>query len=97
MEGEIAIPKYRYSAFDSTYLDQYLRSNGIKTLVIVGLATNVRVESTARDGFTMDYHIVVPEDMTERTSMEAKRWSLSNIDTFWVKWLIPKTYCPPGD
>ena len=82
VEGEIIIPKCRYSGFVSTYLDQYLRSNGIKTLVIVGLATNVCVESTVRDGFMKDYYIVVPEDMTEGTTKEAKKWSLSNIDTF---------------
>ena len=82
VEGEIIIPKYRYSGFISTYFDQSLRSNGIKTLVLVGLATNVCVESTARDGFMRDYHIVVPEDMTEGTSIEAKKWSLFNINTF---------------
>ncbi len=81
-EGEIIIPKYRYSAFVSTYLDQYLRANGIKTLILVGLATNVCVESTAREGFMRDYHIIVPKDMTEGTSDEAKKWSLFNIGTF---------------
>lgn len=82
MEGDIIIPKYRYSGFVSTYLDKFLRSNGIKTLVLTGLATNVCVESTARDGFMLDYNIVVPEDLTEGTSMEAKKWSLFNINTF---------------
>ncbi|MEJ2715637.1 MAG: cysteine hydrolase [Deltaproteobacteria bacterium] len=80
--GEMILPKYKYSAFVSTYLDQFLRSNGIKTLVITGVATNVCVESTARDGFMHDYHIVVPANLTEGTSPEAKKWSLSNIDLF---------------
>jgi ureidoacrylate peracid hydrolase len=81
-EGELVIPKYRYSGFVSTYLDQYLRAAGIKTLVIMGLATNVCVESTIRDGFMRGYAIVVPADMTEGTSPEAKEWSLKTIDTF---------------
>jgi ureidoacrylate peracid hydrolase len=81
-EGEVIIPKYRYSGFVSTYFDKYLRSNAIKTLVLTGTATNVCVESTARDGFMRDYHIVVPKDMTEGTSPDAKKWSLLNIDTF---------------
>ena len=81
-EGEVIIPKYRYSGFVSTYFDKYLRANGIKTLILTGLATNVCVESTARDGFMRDYHIVVPEDMTEGTSPEAKKWSLFNMRTF---------------
>lgn len=82
MEGDIIIPKYRYSGFVSTYLDKFLRSNGIRTLVLTGLATNVCVESTAREGFMLDYNIVVPADLTEGTSMEAKKWSLFNINTF---------------
>lgn len=82
LEGEVVIPKYRYSGFVSTYLDQFLQANGIKTLVITGLATNVCVESTIRDGFMRGYAIVVPHDMTEGTSPEAKEWSLKTIDTF---------------
>ena len=82
VEGEVVIPKYRYSGFVSTYLDQYLRASGTKTLVVTGLATNVCVESTIRDGFMRGYAIVVPADMTEGTSPEAKEWSLKTIDTF---------------
>jgi ureidoacrylate peracid hydrolase len=82
LENEIVIPKYRYSGFVSTYLDRYLRANQIKTLVVTGVATNVCVESTIRDGFMRDYAIVVPRDMTEGTTPEAKEWSLKTIDTF---------------
>ena len=82
VDGEIVIPKYRYSAFISTYLDKYLRANGIKTLIATGVATNVCVESTIRDGFMLDYHIVVPKDLTEATEPGAKEWSLRNIETF---------------
>jgi len=82
LENEIVIPKYRYSGFVSTYLDRYLRANQVKTLVVSGVATNVCVESTIRDGFMRDYAIVVPRDMTEGTTPEAKEWSLKTIDTF---------------
>ena len=81
-EGDTVIPKYKYSGFISTYLDQFLRTKGIKTLIITGIATNVCVESTARDAFMRDYFAVVPSDLTEGTSTEAKKWSLSNIDGF---------------
>ena len=82
LENEIVIPKYRYSGFVSTYLDRYLMANQVKTLVVTGVATNVCVESTIRDGFMRDYAIVVPRDLTEGTSPEAKEWSLKTIDTF---------------
>ena len=79
---EMVIDKYKYSGFVSTYLDQFLRTNNIETLVITGLATNVCVESTARDAFMRDYHVVLPEDLTEGSSAEAKASSLANIAMF---------------
>lgn len=82
LENEIIIPKYSYSAFYDTYLDQYLRSNGVKTLVLTGIATNVCVEAAARDAFVRDYHVVVPRDLTEGSSPDAKEASLKNIDLF---------------
>ena len=72
----------KYLSYVSTYLDQFLGANRIKTLIITGVATNVCVESTARDGFMRDYQVVVPGDLTEGTSPEAKEWSLKNIDMF---------------
>jgi len=80
--GDVIIPKYKYSGFVSTYLDQLLRSKSINTLIITGVATNVCVESTARDGFMREYYIVIPSDLTEGTSTEAKKWSLLNLDMF---------------
>ena len=80
--GDIVIPKHKYSGFVSTYLDPFLRSKRINTLIITGLATNVCVESTARDGFMREYYIVIPSDLTEGTSREAKKWSLLNLDMF---------------
>ncbi len=81
-EGDAVIAKYKYSGFVATYLDQFLRARGVSTLIITGVATNVCIESTARDGFMREYFIVVPSDLTEATSAEAKKWSLSNIDMY---------------
>lgn len=49
--GDIVLPKPRYSGFFNTPLDSILRSRGIHHLVFTGIATNVCVESTLRDGF----------------------------------------------
>ncbi len=38
--------------------------------------------TTARDGFMRDYYVVLPRDLTEGTSPEAKEWSLRNVDLF---------------
>ena len=80
--GEIVLEKHRYSPFMGTAFDHILRAAEVKTLILAGMAANVCVESTARDGFMMDYHIVLPEDLTAGTSPEAKEMTLSNIRSF---------------
>ncbi len=79
---DIILPKHRYSAFIGTPFDAILRANGIKTLILTGVATNVCVESTGRDGFMMDYHIVVPSDLTAGVTDQVKEMSLYNLGTF---------------
>jgi ureidoacrylate peracid hydrolase len=73
------ITKHRYSAFIGTELDPLLRAQGVENLVIVGVTTNVCVESTARDGYMLDYHIIVVEDCTASYSEEPHRATLANI------------------
>jgi ureidoacrylate peracid hydrolase len=60
--NEILVTKHRYSAFWGSSIDRVLRTNGIRTVVLTGIATEVCVESTARDAFFRDYQVVVPED-----------------------------------
>jgi len=60
--GEVVIRKHRYSAFVDTKLETVLRSNGIKTVVLMGVTTNCCVESTARDAAMRDFYVVVASD-----------------------------------
>lgn len=63
-DGDIVLGKTRYSAFFNSQLDSVLRARGIRTIVFVGIATNVCVESTLRDGFHLEYFGVMLEDAT---------------------------------
>ena len=60
--NEIVLTKHRFSGFWGTSIDLILRSNGIKTLVMTGIVSEVCVNSTARDGFFRDYDVVVAGD-----------------------------------
>jgi ureidoacrylate peracid hydrolase len=62
--GDISLHKTRYSAFFNSQLDSTLRARGIRNIVFVGIATNVCVESTLRDGFHLEYFGVMLEDAT---------------------------------
>lgn len=80
--GDVVLPKNRYSAFVGTPLDTMLRANSIATLILTGVATNVCVESTARQAYTLDYYVVVPRDLTGGVNEKSKEMSLLNIDRY---------------
>ncbi len=85
--GDIVLSKSRYSAFFNSQLDSVLRARGVRTLVFVGIATNVCVESTLRDGFFLEYFGIVLEDATHQAGPEfVQQAALYNIETFfgWV-------------
>lgn len=79
---DIVIKKHRYSGFINTRLDSVLRTLKIRTLIMTGVSTNVCVESTARDGFMMDYAIVFLSDCTAAYSKESHEMTLSNMDQY---------------
>lgn len=85
--GDLLVPKTRYSAFFNTNLDSLLRARGIRHLIFVGIATNVCVESTLRDGFHLEYFGVMLEDATHHLGPAAmQQATMYNIETFfgWV-------------
>ena len=85
--GDIVLPKPRYSGFYNTPLDSMLRARGIRTLVFTGIATNVCVESTLRDGYHREYFGIVLADATHQAGPPSlQEGALRNIETFfgWV-------------
>jgi ureidoacrylate peracid hydrolase len=63
-DGDLIVPKHRFSGFFETELDQVLRGRGIEYLVVTGCTTSVCVESTVRDAMFRDYHCLLLEDCT---------------------------------
>ena len=82
LPGEIIVQKHRYGAFADTNLDLILRSKGIRTLIITGVATNCCVETTARDGFMKDYYIVFLKDCTAATAEDLHNSTIRNISLY---------------
>lgn len=81
-KGDAVVTKHRYSAFHNTNLDLILRSNGIRSVILTGVVTNVCVETTAREGFVRDYYIVAAEDGCAAYVQADHVQSMSNIDRF---------------
>ena len=76
---EPIVPKRRTSAFLHSDLDLILRSAGIQTLALAGIATSGAVLSTVRVGADMDYGLVVLEDCCSDGNEEAHRALMTSI------------------
>lgn len=63
-DGELVVEKNTSSAFNSTGIEWLLRNMGIETLVIAGMATEMCVETTARDAADRGFDVIVVEDAT---------------------------------
>jgi ureidoacrylate peracid hydrolase len=84
-KGDILLYKPRYGSFTGTDLDLVLRSNGIDTVIISGICTNICCETTAREAGMRDYRVFFLSDGTETfpaggmTVEEIKRATLTTI------------------
>ena len=82
LEGDHVIEKSRYSGFTGTNLDNYLRGQDIQHLLFTGIATNICVESTARDAFFHEYWPIIVEDAVNHTGPDFNRqatlWNFEN-------------------
>ena len=77
--SDILVIKRQWGAFYGTDLDLQLRRRGIQNIVLAGIATNIGVESTARNAWEMGYGIVLAEDACSSPSMEMHQFSIKNI------------------
>lgn len=80
--GEAIVTKHRFSAFTNTDLDTVLRANNIRTIVMTGVAANVCVETTAREGFCRDYYVLYVGDASAAYNPDDHAATLRNIDNF---------------
>lgn len=62
---DLMLYKPRYGSFTGTDLDLILRGNGIDSIIITGICTNICCETTAREAGMRDYHVFFTSDGTE--------------------------------
>lgn len=75
------VEKERFGAFvpGSSGLHERLQEAGVDTLIIVGTATNVCCESTARDAMMMNYKVIFVSDGNACRTDEEHNATLGNI------------------
>ena len=81
--GDIIIRKQRYSGFAGTNLDAVLKTYNIRYCIFTGVATNVCVESTLRDGYFLDYWPIIVSDAVNSVgppvTQEATLWNVEAL------------------
>lgn len=71
--------KLTMSAFEGTWLDFALRDCGINSFIIVGVATEIGIEPTARHGADLGYIPVLVTDACGAGNDEAAKRSIENL------------------
>ena len=84
-ENEIIIVKKRYDSFYDTNLEEILKKNNIKKLIVAGLLTNICVESLVRSAFDRDFKVILVKDGTSTFSKEIYSDSLKTIQKHFAK------------
>ncbi|WP_200886722.1 cysteine hydrolase family protein [Phaeacidiphilus oryzae] len=79
---EAVLDKITMSAFEGTPLDLVLRDLGITSFAIVGIATEIGIEPTVRQGLDLGYLPVLVSDACGHGDAEAARRSLDQLDFF---------------
>ena len=77
--GDLLITKRHWGAFAGTNLEQELKSRGVETVVLTGIATSFGVESTVRQGSGLGFAFVLVEDACSDISTESHQHAFGLI------------------
>jgi nicotinamidase-related amidase len=89
----IVLEKSQPSLFVDTPLDLRLKTMGIDTLVIGGVATDIGIEFNCRHGAALGYYTVVAEDASGAYTREAHERSLAFLRSWTTPVVTADTIC----
>jgi len=78
-KSDIIIRKRQWGAFYGTELDLQLRRRGIDTIVLCGIATDIGVDTTAREAFQHGYNQIIVSDATTAMSQETHDFTFKHV------------------
>jgi len=78
-EDEVVIDKITMSAFEGTFLNIALRDTQIEAFIIAGIALEVGIEPTVRQGLDLNYLPIVVTDACGSKTAEVKERSLATL------------------
>lgn len=78
-DNDLVITKHRVSPFYGTPLQSILNNNQIESIYIAGVATDLAVESAARDAHDRDFNVTIIEDCCAAANSEDHQTSLLSL------------------
>lgn len=79
-KDEVVVDKITMSAFEGTFLNLALRDAGIDSFFIAGIALEIGIEPTVRQGLDLNYIPVVITDACGSKTEELKQRSLASLE-----------------
>ncbi len=88
LSSEAVIRKTRYNAFYKTGLEDVLKKEKVKSVVVTGVMTHLCCETTAREAFTRDYEVFF---VVDGTATQNEELHLSTLRTLSHGFAVPVT------
>ena len=80
VKSDLVLEKTSASIFIGTNFEYLMRNRGITTLIFTGIATEMGIESSARDASNRGFYPVVVSDCVSSFDKEAHERSLKNME-----------------
>ena len=77
--GDLRISKVRWGAFTGSPMHETLQDLGVTQIVVTGINTQIGVETTARTGYELGYHVVLVTDAMTCGDLVAHEHSVRHI------------------
>jgi nicotinamidase-related amidase len=78
-KSDHTVTKHTWGAFSGTELEKHLKELGVTQVVIVGIATSIGVESTARQAHEHGFHVTLAIDAMTDMQKDAHHNSITRI------------------
>lgn len=90
VDDEVVIQKTTTSLFVRTNFESLMRNRGIDTILFTGIATEVGIDSSARDASNLGFYTIVVQDcVSTRDTEEMNEWALKILKK--VCLVVPST------
>lgn len=84
-KGDVIVEKHKDSGFFETELDSLLKANGVDTLVISGMQTQICVQTTAADAYFRGYNVIIIPEIVCSTRKKDTQASIKWMKNYFAK------------